>query len=416
MRNGSIIEFEETINLNAIIKVIGVGGAGNSALNGMIDANLSGVEFIAMNTDIQALEANKASFKLPIGRSITRGRGAGANPKIGRAAAEEDRDSISKAVSGADMVFVTAGMGGGTGTGAAPIVAELAKASSALTVGIVTKPFLFEGPVRMRQADTGIQELKKQVDTLIVIPNQRLLTLVDKKTSMESAFQMADNILLQATKGISNLVNVIGRINLDFADVRAVMSEMGDAMMGVGIASGEDRAIKAAQNAISSPLLDDINISGAKGVLINITATSDLALYEINEASNIIYEAAGKEANIIFGVVYDDSMNDQMQVTVIATGFSRRVEEPIKTPYLHQPGSEKIIRFTPADEAVRSVPTVMRLENEKDDGNGNPKALPNIIRHQSGTAKYEHRLDVTKFETFSLDELELPTYLRRQMD
>ena len=373
------------------MKVIGIGGAGNNAINGMITSKLSGVDFIAINTDVQALEANHAGIRIPIGKDVTKGLGAGANPEIGRMAIEEDRAAVEEAIQGADMVFVTAGMGGGTGTGAAPVVAEIAKSMNALTVGIVTKPFLFEGPKRMKRADAGIEELKRQVDTLIIIPNQRLLALVDKETSLEQAFSIADNVLLQATKGISDLVNVPGLINLDFADVRTVMSEMGDALMGVGVAAGENRATQAAHRAISSPLLEEINISGAKGVLINITASSELALAEVNEANNIIFEAAGDDANIIFGVVFDDKMEDRLQVTVIATGFNR---------------SEPAAEIREFQKVKNVILEAVEEDIEK----------PAIDRRKHRGALAEHQLDITSFETFTMDELEVPTFLRRQMD
>ena len=386
-----MIELDQSQDIGAKMKVIGIGGAGNNAINGMITSKLAGVDFIAVNTDVQALEANHAGMRIPIGKDVTKGLGAGANPEIGRMAIEEDRTAVEEAIQGADMVFITAGMGGGTGTGAAPVVAEISKSMNALTVGIVTKPFLFEGPKRMKRAEAGIEELKRQVDTLIIIPNQRLLALVEKDTSLEQAFNIADNVLLQATKGISDLVNVSGLINLDFADVRTVMSEMGDALMGVGVAAGENRATQAAHRAISSPLLEEINISGAKGVLINITASSELSLAEVNEANNIIFEAAGVDANIIFGVVFDDKMEDRLQVTVIATGFNRP-----------EPAAE-IREFKPARNVV--------LEEVEED-----IERPTIDRRKHRGSAAEHRLDITSFETFTMDELEVPTFLRRQMD
>ncbi len=387
----NMIELDQSKDIGAKMKVIGIGGAGNNAINGMITSKLSGVDFIAINTDVQALEANHAGIRIPIGKDVTKGLGAGANPEIGRMAIEEDRAAVEEAIQGADMVFVTAGMGGGTGTGAAPVVAEIAKSMNALTVGIVTKPFLFEGPKRMKRADAGIEELKRQVDTLIIIPNQRLLALVDKETSLEQAFSIADNVLLQATKGISDLVNVPGLINLDFADVRTVMSEMGDALMGVGVAAGENRATQAAHRAISSPLLEEINISGAKGVLINITASSELALAEVNEANNIIFEAAGDDANIIFGVVFDDKMEDRLQVTVIATGFNR---------------SEPAAEIREFQKVKNVILEAVEEDIEK----------PAIDRRKHRGALAEHQLDITSFETFTMDELEVPTFLRRQMD
>ena len=385
------IQLDESDNFGANMKVVGVGGAGNSAINGMISNRLNGVEFIAVNTDIQALETNKANLKIPIGKNVTKGLGAGADPKKGRAAIEEDRDKVAEAISGADMIFITAGMGGGTGTGAAPVIAEIARSYGALTVGVVTKPFNFEGPKRMKQALGGIIDLKERVDTLIIIPNQRLITLVEDDTPLDEAFKIADSVLLQAVKGISDLVNISGRINLDFADVRTIMSEGGDALMGIGIADGESRAAEAANAAISSPLLEDVSIKGAKGVLINITGAPDLSLREIDEANNIIYQAVGDEANIIFGVVYDPSMKDSLQVTVIATGFNQmnsKIQKPRET--------QRLIEFKPYDEEVHTIPT--------------------IIRRKAGNASSEHKLDPNKCETYSLDELEKPTFLRKQMD
>lgn len=305
----------------AKMKVAGVGGAGGNAVNRMIDAGLSGVDFISVNTDLQDLENCKATHRLQIGSRITKGLGAGANSELGRKAIEEDRDLVAESLLGADMIFVTAGMGGGTGTGACPVVAEIAKEQGALTIGVVTKPFEFEGKKRMNRALTGIAELKDKVDTLIIIPNQKLLALATPDTKFTDSFKMADEVLLQATKGISDLISVPGLINLDFADVKTVMSEMGDALMGVGYGSGESRAKEAATQAISSPLLDNVSINGAKAVLINITGNSNMSLIDVNEAATLIAEAAGTDANIIFGAVIDESLQDEIRVTVIATGF-----------------------------------------------------------------------------------------------
>ena len=305
----------------AKMKVAGVGGAGGNAVNRMIDAGLSGVDFISVNTDLQDLENCKATHRLQIGSRITKGLGAGANPELGRKAIEEDRDVVAESLLGADMVFVTAGMGGGTGTGACPVVAEIAKEQGALTIGVVTKPFEFEGKKRLNRALTGIAELKDKVDTLIIIPNQKLLALATPDTKFTDSFKMADEVLLQATKGISDLISVPGLINLDFADVRTVMSEMGDALMGVGYGSGENRAKEAATQAISSPLLDNVSINGAKAVLINITGNSNMSLIDVNEAASLIAETAGTDANIIFGAVIDETLQDEIRVTVIATGF-----------------------------------------------------------------------------------------------
>ncbi len=307
--------------LAAKIKVVGVGGAGGNAVNRMIDSGLRGVEFLTVNTDAQDLEQSKAGCRIQIGSKLTRGLGAGADPIVGRRAIDEDRDLVSAALAGADMVFVTAGMGGGTGTGAAPVIAEIAKQQGALTVAIVTRPFDFEGKKRIARAEEGLEELKERVDTLICIPNQRLLSIVDKSTRLLDAFSLCDETLHQATKGIADLITTPGLINCDFADVRTVMKEMGDAIMGTGSASGEGKASEAARAAIHSPLLEDVSISGARGVLVNITGGPDLALHDVNEATMIITEAAGDDANIIFGAVIDSRLTDQITVTVIATGF-----------------------------------------------------------------------------------------------
>src|SRR5215471_16492113 len=305
----------------ARIKVIGAGGCGGNAINHMIASGLKSIEFVSVNTDSQALRSNAASTQLQIGQTLTRGRGAGGNPEIGRKAALEDEERLRKLLAQAEMVFVTAGMGGGTGTGSAPVIARLARESGALTVGVVTKPFQFEGRKRRTQADDGLRELKEAVDTLINIPNDRLLSVASRTTTLREAFQKADDILLQAVRGISELVTVHGLINLDFADVRSIMADMGMAMMGTANASGENRAADAAQRAISSPLLEDTSIKGARGLLINVTGGLDLALYEVNEAASLIQEEAHEDANIIFGAVIDPAVNDEIRVTVIATGF-----------------------------------------------------------------------------------------------
>lgn len=317
-----MLEFEREIHQTANIKVIGVGGGGSNAVNRMIESGLKGVDFIAVNTDSQALHFSKSEHRVQIGAKLTRGLGAGANPEIGTKAAEESRDELVNYLKNSDMVFVTAGMGGGTGTGAAPIVAQIAREVGALTVGVVTKPFPFEGKKRSLQAEMGIANLKAKVDTLIVIPNEKLLQVVDKNTSINDAFRIADDVLRQGVQGISDLIAVPGLINLDFADVKTIMQDTGTALMGIGIASGENRAAVAARSAISSPLLET-SIEGARGVLLNITGGSNLGLFEVNEAAEIIAQAADPEANIIFGAVIDDSMKDEVRVTVIATGFDR---------------------------------------------------------------------------------------------
>jgi len=308
----------------AVIKVVGVGGGGTNAVNRMVDAGLRGVEFIAANTDAQALQMCDADIKLNIGHELTKGLGAGANPEIGFGAAAESRDEIKEALKGADMVFVTAGEGGGTGTGAAPVIAEIAKNEiGALTVGVVTRPFEFEGSQRMRSAEEGVQRLRDVVDTLIVIPNERLLSTVERRTTILEAFREADNVLRQGVQGITDLITIPGLINLDFADVRTIMSDAGSALMGVGSSSGENRAIDAAKSAIESPLLEDA-IDGATGILLNITGGKELGLFEVNDAAEIIHSAADSNANIIFGAVIDESMGDEIRVTVIGTGFDHK--------------------------------------------------------------------------------------------
>ncbi len=329
------LDFEMEMQQFANIKVIGIGGGGNNAINRMIEAGLKGVEFIAVNTDAQALYLSKAEKKVQIGEKLTKGLGAGADPEIGMKAAEESADDIKKAVQGADMVFITAGMGGGTGTGGASVVAKIAKELGALTVGVVTKPFTFEGRKRTMQAERGIQSLREEVDSLITIPNDRLLQVVDKNTAFNDAFRMADDILRQGVQGISDLIAVPGVINCDFADVQTVMKNTGSALMGIGVATGENRATEAARLAISSPLLET-SIEGAKGILFNISGGNDLTLFEINEAAEIIHQAADVEANIIFGANIDENLGDEVRVTVIATGFN--------APRAHSAGNQRTAR------------------------------------------------------------------------
>ena len=310
----------------AVIKVVGVGGGGTNAVNRMIESGLKGVEFIAVNTDAQQLMMSEADYRVHIGEKLTKGLGAGSNPEIGQQAAEESRDKIREVLQGADMVFITAGKGGGTGTGAAPVIAEIAKEEiGALTVGVVTRPFAFEGRRRAVQAEEGIRKLKEKVDTLIIIPNDNLLQVADKKTSMIDAFKLADDVLRQGVQGITDLITVPGLINLDFADVKAIMKDAGSALMGIGMASGENRAVEAAQLAITSPLLEE-SIEGAKGILLNISGGPDLGLFEVNEAAEIISRAADPDANIIFGAVIDDALGDSVKVTVIAAGFDKRTQ------------------------------------------------------------------------------------------
>jgi cell division protein FtsZ len=326
-RGGDAEELRLTLDPDARraakIKVIGVGGAGSNAVNRMVSAGLEGVEFIVANTDAQALDGNRASVKIQIGQKLTKGLGAGADPNVGRQAALEDTETIIQALSGADMIFVTAGLGGGTGTGAAPVIASLASELGALTVAVVTKPFKFEGKKRALHAEAGLETLRECVDTVVTIPNERLLTIIDRKTSLTDAFGMADDVLRQAIQGISDLILVPGLINLDFADVKTIMSGMGVAMMGTGVADGENRAMQAAQKAVSSPLLEDGSVNGARGVIINVTGGPDLSLMEVNEASCVIQEAAHEDANIIFGAVVDPALAGKVKITVIATGFDR---------------------------------------------------------------------------------------------
>lgn len=347
-----MFEFDENRSVGAKIKVIGIGGGGCNALNTMIDLNLEGVDFVAANTDAQVLKISPSPAKIQLGEQITGGRGAGADPEIGRKATLESADQIKTALDGADMVFITAGLGGGTGTGGAPIVANIAKELGALSVAIVTKPFQFEGHRRQAHAEQGWQELNRYADTLITIPNERLLAISGKNMPLLEAFRKADEILYQAAKGISDLILVPGLVNLDFADVKTVMSEMGMAMMGMGVASGENRAMEAGQRAISSPLLEDISIQGAKGILINITGGADLTLHEVNEASSLIQKETHDEANIIFGAVIDERMNGTIRVTVIATGLG---EEEVKQERIRR------LKVIPDEDVEnREIPTFLR--------------------------------------------------------
>lgn len=354
-----MIELDTREEYGARIKVVGVGGGGSNAVNAMIDRGLVGVEFCVLNTDAQAISSSLAPVRMQIGGNLTRGLGAGANPSIGKSAVEEDEAEIGNLLAGSDMVFVTAGMGGGTGTGGAAPIARIAKEQGALVVGIVTKPFAFEGKRRLRQAEEGIEALRKEVDTLIVIPNQKLLALVGAGTSLLDGFEIANQVLYNATRGISELITRHGYINVDFADVRTIMTDMGDAIMGAGIATGEHRAAVAAENAISSPLLEGVDIQGAQGVLVNITGGKSMTLLEVSEATQIIHDAAGDDANIIFGAVIDEMMHEEIMVTVIATGFNNK---PTYTG-LAAPGEEKRVPFIPAQEALgtRAKPRVERM-------------------------------------------------------
>lgn len=386
-----MIEFDENTNLSAKVKIIGIGGGGCNALNTMIESGLTGVDFIAANTDAQALATSKASIRIQLGARLTKGLGSGANPKIGREAAEEAVDQVRDVLDGADMIFITAGLGGGTGTGGAPVVAEEAKKLDALTVAIVTKPFLFEGKQRQSQAEEGILNLRRAADTLITIPNQRLLGIGGKSMSLLETFKKADEILLHAARGISDLITVPGLINLDFADVRTIMAQMGMALMGTGIASGENRSLEAAQTAICSPLLEDISIKGARGILVNISGTSGVTLNEVNEALTLIQKEAEEEANIIFGVVVDDGMGDELRVTVIATGFGSREEDamehlghvpPIALSLIEERGVPAYIRKKKRDELRKAAATKGKVESFSDFDEGRFD-LPTFMRKQA---------------------------------
>jgi cell division protein FtsZ len=354
MLEGGSFMIDTGTNYLAVIKVVGVGGGGTNAVNRMIEAGLKGVEFIAVNTDVQSLLMSEADVKVHIGGGITKGLGAGSDPEIGYQAAEENREDIKEALKGADMVFVTAGKGGGTGTGAAPVIAEIAKELEALTVGVVTRPFSFEGKKRSLQADEGITRLREKVDTLIIIPNDRLLQVVEKRTSILDAFKVADDVLRQGIQGITDLITVPGLINLDFADVRTIMKEAGSALMGIGVSSGENRAVEAAKAAISSPLLE-ASIEGAKGVLLNISGGQDLGLFEVNEAAEVIANASHPDANIIFGAVIDEKLGEQVKVTVIATGFDQRQQEKLE----FVPKEEPIPTF---DTSELDIPTFLKRQ------------------------------------------------------
>ncbi len=401
---------EKTTAQGAKIKVVGVGGGGTNAIATMISLGLSGVDFVAANTDNQALNHNPAPYHIQLGTELTKGLGAGANPEIGKKAALEDSSRIAEMLYGSDMVFITAGMGGGTGTGAAPVIANIAKEVGALTVGVVTKPFNFEGKKRRKNADKGITELKEAVDTLICIPNQRLLYVANETTTMLDCFKKADEVLYQAVKGISDLINIRGLINLDFADVRTVMSNKGLALMGTGICSGENRAIEAARKAISSPLLEDVAINGATGIIINITGGSDLTLFEVNEASSLITEEAHEDAEIIFGSVIDENLKDEVRVTVIATGFNPEVEAKqtveqivINTETVAAPQAqpERMIQETSQPQIATTVasPVIQKREPLSED----LKSARQLARE----------IGKRFFET---EEYDIPTFLRRQND
>lgn len=383
-----MFEFDASIDQSAKIKVIGVGGGGGNAVNTMIDCELQGIDFIVANTDAQALRMSKAPVKIQLGGQLTKGLGAGADPSMGRDAAEENREQLCDVLSGADMVFIAAGLGGGTGTGAAPIIAEVAKEIGALTVGVVTKPFTREGKLRLTKAENGVRELKKHVDSLVIIPNDRLLGLAGKSMSILDAFKPSDDVLRQAVQGISDLITTSGLINVDFADVKAIMSERGMAMMGIGIANGENRAVEAATKAISSPLLEDIDISGAKGVLVNITGSSSMTMDEFDAASKVIHEKVHEDANIIVGLVIDESLNDHVKITAIATGFGDRFDLEKAKPEL------KSLAAHQSDEEVnREIPAFKRIERQT--------------------------REVPKQRAFFVDEedqYDIPTFLRKSVD
>ena len=390
-----MIELDNYFNHGAKIRVVGVGGGGGNAINSMIDKRLQGVDFFAVNCDMQALDRNKAPNKIQIGKNLSRGLGAGADPSIGQRAVEEDRDEIARALAGSDMVFITAGMGGGTGTGGGPIVANIAKSIGALVVGIVTKPFNCEGKKRLGQAEAGIEEMKKQVDTLIVIPNQKLLSIVERNTPLQEAFDRANEVLHNATRGISELITVPGLINVDFADVRTIMREMGDALMGSGVSTGENRAIEAAHAAISSPLLEGVSISGALGVLVNVTGGPTMSLVEVDEAVSVIHEAAGEEANVIMGAVIDENLGDEMMVTVIATGFNKR-------------GVGGVRVAKPAAKVIERVPVGMGEIHKMDE----PAYIRKGIDISMNPFKQDES-DQGKSDTVDADK---PAFLRKIMD
>jgi len=384
----SLFEIEDHTPQIAKIKIIGVGGGGCNAINTMISSNLEGVEFIAANTDLQALGNALATTKIQLGADLTKGLGAGANPDIGRDATLEDAEKIREELAGADMIFITAGLGGGTGTGGAPVIASIAKELGALTVAVVTKPFFFEGKRRLIAAERGMEELKKTVDTLIAIPNQRLLSISDRDLSLLASFKKADEVLLHASKSISDLITIPGLINLDFADVKTIMSEMGMAFMGMGVAAGDNKAIEATHKAISSPLLEDISISGARGLLINITGGEQLSLHEVNDAATMIQEEADEDANIIFGAVIDPKMDDEIRITVIATGFGT--------------GDEKKL-----EELKRTIATPLQ------DGDDALDEVPAYLRNNFDNGRPEITKIGTIISNFVNDEYDIPTFLRK---
>jgi cell division protein FtsZ len=403
----------------ASIKVIGIGGAGGNAVNRMIDAGLKGVEFVVANTDAQVLDQSRCMKRLQLGSGITKGLGSGANPGVGREAAEEDEAQIAEVLEGSDMVFVTAGMGGGTGTGAAPVVARIARSLGALTVAVVTRPFEFEGRRRMQIAEEGMRELREKVDTLIVIPNQRLLAIVERHTPLREAFRVADQVLHHATKGISDLITIPGLVNLDFADVKTVMAERGNALMGAGYATGPNRAYEAAQSAVQSPLLDDVSIAGAEALLVNVTGGESMTLHEINEAVTVVVDAAGHDANVIFGAVIDESMGDAISITVIATGFARADAKPraADTSRVAAVGGTRIYAMQPHEPVAR--PTI-NVRATMDDLEAEPTEAPEAapVPKPAGSFRMASPTARRPFggRALTKDNMDVPAFMRKQMD
>ena len=428
-----MIEIESNISQGARICVVGVGGGGGNAINSMINKGLTGVEFIAANTDVQALQNNLAPLKIQLGKASTRGLGAGADPATGHKAVEESSEEIRQALTAADMVFVTAGMGGGTGTGAAPMIAKIARELGALVVGIVTKPFKWEAGKRGQVAERGVEELRKNVDALIVIPNQRLMTIIDKHTSFSDAFLRVDDVLYNATRGISDIISGVGYINVDFADVRTIMRNTGDALMGTGFAKGELRAIEAAQNAISSPLLDGLSIKGAQGVLVNITASQDVTMFEVGDAVSTIEQATGNDVNLIHGVVFDDAMGDTLMVTVVATGFS---EVGMMTISNEMPLQEhpSVMTEKPAPHVAQPAKTIPQpeLTIPRSIPSRSPSGVaelqkydaPAFERRNAATGGFGNGVKINRFaenevppeDTQSAETMNKPAFLRRIMD
>ena len=405
-------EFEESASQNARMKVVGVGGGGGNAVNRMIEERLSGVEFISINTDAQALLNSRSDVKIQIGKKLTRGLGAGARPEIGKQAVEENREEVSRSLTNADLVFVTCGMGGGTGTGAAPTVCELAREAGALTVGIVTRPFLFEGRKRLRQAELGIAEMRKHVDTMIVVPNERLLAVVGKGIPFHEALKKADEVLLHATQGISTLITVTGLVNVDFADVRTVMQEGGSALMGTGIGRGENRATDAAQQAIASPLLDNVSVSGATGVLVNITGGDDLTLGDVHQIVEIVKDAVGEDAEIIFGTVNEKAMNGECRVTVIATGFDKSPQN-IASIAAAEPHLARTAASAPAKAGTPVIQLPVRRAPVTNPRPAGTTDIPRRVTPLSPPSSSPEKLDGNGQD---LSDMEIPTFIRRQMD